>query len=54
MRSDLPVGTLRFFSAVGNEKLTEASRIQTSAAHMREIVNVLCRCLDYYPSKPKA
>ena len=54
MRSDIPVGTLRFYSAVGDEKLTEASRIQTSVAHMRQIVDVLCRCLDYYPSKPKA
>jgi hypothetical protein len=52
-RGDAPIGMLRFYSAIGNEKLTEAARLQTTHAHLRGIVDVLCRTLDYYPAKSK-
>lgn len=53
-RSDVPIATLRFYSVVGNEKLTEACRLQTTVTHLRAIVDLLCGQLDYYPAKPKA
>lgn len=53
LRGDVPIGTLRFYSVVGNEKLTEACRLQTTVTHLRAIVDLLCRQLDYYPAKPK-
>ncbi len=53
LRSDVPIGTLRFYSVVGKEKLAEACRLQTTVTHLRAIVDLLCSQLDYYPAKPK-
>jgi hypothetical protein len=53
LRSDVPIATLRFYTVVGTEKLTEACRLQTTVSHLRAIVDLLCRQLDYYPAKPK-
>ncbi len=53
LRGDVPIGTLRFYSLVGNEKFAEACRLQTTVTHLRAIVDLLCRQLDYYPAKPK-
>jgi hypothetical protein len=45
---------LRFFAALPDpDRLTEVSRVQTSTTHARQIVDILCRGLNYYPSKPK-
>ena len=52
VRGDVPVVTLRFYSAL-REKLAEACRVQTSTTHLRSILDVLCRSLDYYPSKSR-
>ncbi len=53
LRGDAPLATLRFYTVIGNEKLAEACRLQTTVAHLRAIVDLLCRLLDYYPAKPK-
>lgn len=53
LRSDAPIGTLRFHSVVGEEKLAEACRLQTTVTHLRAIVDLLCKQLDYYPAKAK-
>ncbi len=52
-RADIPVVTLRFYSAL-KDQLCEASRLQTSVPHLRQIVDVICRAIDYYPKKPEA
>jgi hypothetical protein len=68
MRSDLPLhwidsmrvtvrepahlATLRFFSGL-EEGHFEACRIQLPVDGLKNIVELLCRTLDYYPSKPK-
>jgi hypothetical protein len=50
IRADIPVATLRFYSVV-TDRLVEACRVQTSVEHVRQIVDVLARSLDYYPTK---
>ena len=50
VRGDIPVATVRFYS-VCPPNLVEASRLQTSVAHLKQMVDVLCQSLDYYPSK---
>lgn len=50
-RADVPVATLSFY-AVAMNKLCEAARIQTSIPHLRQMVDVICRSIDYYPKKP--
>jgi len=52
VRSNLPIATLRFYSALGTEKLTEACRLQVGVEHLRRIADVICRSIDYYPTKP--
>lgn len=52
VRGDAPVATLRFYSAF-LDHLSEACRLQTSTAHLRAMVDVICNALDYYPSKTK-
>ena len=52
VRGDVPISTLRFYSAITNEKLCEAFRLQTSVPHLRSMVDVICRSIGYYPSKP--
>ncbi len=51
VRGDVPVVTLRFYSAVVDH-LSEVSRLQTSATHVKAIIDVLCRNMEYYPSRP--
>ncbi len=50
VRQDPPLATLRF-STVMPEAVYEACRVQTSVAHLRAIVDVICRSIDYYPEK---
>ena len=51
VRGDEPLVTLRFYSAVVDH-LSEVSRIQTSVTHIKAIIDVLCRNIEYYPSRP--
>lgn len=53
LRGDIDVATLRFYSAVGGTIAAEACRLQTSTTHLKAIVDVLCRTLDYYPAQPE-
>ena len=53
LRTDIPVATLRFYSAL-SDRLSECCRIQTSVTHLRQIVDVICRNIGYYPTKPKS
>lgn len=52
IRSDVPIATLRFYGVV-TDRLCEAARLQTSISHLQAIADLLCRSLDYYPSKPE-
>ena len=52
-RSDMPIATLRFYSAL-MDHLSEACRMQMSIQHLRNMVDVICKTLGYYPTKPKA
>lgn len=52
-REDLPIVTLRFYSAL-HDRVIECSRLQTSAAHLRAMADLICQKLDYYPTKPDA
>ncbi len=51
VRADVPVVTLRFYTAM-IDHLSEVSRLQTSVTHTRAIIDVLCRNVEYYPSRP--
>ena len=51
-RGDIPVVTLRFHAALGDEKLCEVCRLQTGTMQIKSMVDVFCRVLDYYPEKP--
>ena len=46
------VATLRFQTALPEARY-EVCRVQTSLGHLRDIVDVLCRTLEYYPTDPK-
>jgi len=50
VRGEVPVATLRFFS-VCTPFIVEGARLQMSTDHLKQIVDVLCRTLTYYPSK---
>jgi hypothetical protein len=56
LRADAPIAMLRFFSIVPPNILIESSRLQTTVSHAKSMIDVLCRSLDYYPTKaePKA
>ena len=51
-RGDIPIATLRFYGALA-DRMCECARIQTTIAHIHQIIDVLCRSTDYYPAKPK-
>ena len=50
LRADVPIATLSFYSLEPN-RLREAARLQASVPHLQEVVDVICRTLDYYPEK---
>ncbi len=54
MRSDLPIATISFSSLIPIDMLVEVGRFQTTASHLKGIVDVLCRTIDYYPTKSSA
>ena len=55
LRSDLPIATLRFFEfgsdGQGVPIATEVCRLLTSVDHLKSLVNLLSRSIDYYPTK---
>ncbi len=51
VRGDVPLVTLRFYTAMVDH-LSEVSRLQTSVTHIKSIIDVLCRNVEYYPSRP--
>ncbi len=51
LRADAPIAMLRFFAIVPPNVLIESSRLQTTIAHVKRMIDVLCRSLDYYPTK---
>ena len=53
-RSDLPLATISFASLVPPDKLAEVGRFQTTVPHLQAIVDVICRTIDYYPTKSPA
>lgn len=50
LRSDA-LGMVSFATLIPPERLVEVGRFQMSVAHLKDMVNVLCRSLDYYPKK---
>ena len=50
-RSDSDTATLRFNTLLP-EASYEACRLQTPVAHVRRMIDVMCRTLDYYPERP--
>lgn len=52
VRGDQPIGLMRFYAVVGDEKVTEVARLLTSHGQLKGIADLLCRYLNYYPSKP--
>lgn len=51
VRADTPVVTLRFYTAMVDH-LSEVARVQTSVTHIKAIIDVLSRNVEYYPSRP--
>lgn len=52
VRADIPIATIRFY-AICPPFIVESSRLQTSVDHLKKIVDVLSKSLNYYPSKAK-
>lgn len=50
VRADVPVATLRFFTVLEDAQ-QEACRIQTNVPHLKRMVDVICRSINYYPTK---
>ena len=53
-RSDLPLATISFASLHPPDKLVEVGRFQATITHLKAIVDVICRGIDYYPTKSSA
>ena len=53
VRSDVPVTTLRFDTALP-EAAYEVCRLQMTLAHAKRMIEVMCKTLDHYPTKPTA
>jgi len=51
VRSDIPVATLRFVAAIFPNHALEVSRLQTTVQHVKQMADLICRTLDYYPAK---
>ena len=52
MRAEaIPVLGLTFFTLHDGKRLTEACRVNMSMAHLRSVADVICRGIDYYPTK---
>jgi hypothetical protein len=55
LRDDFPIASLIFYSVIPDQGIIEeTARIQTSVEHLRKIVDLLCRQLDYYPDRVDA
>jgi len=56
IRHDVPVAGLSFYASVANrsgpQKMNEACRVQVSLNHLEQMVDILCRVMNYYPTKP--
>lgn len=50
VRQDIPIATLRFNTILA-EAVYEACRIQMSTDHLKQMANVICRTLDFYPTQ---
>lgn len=53
LRSDAPVAMLRFLAIVPPNTMMEVARIHTTTDHLKKIIDVLCKNLDHYPTKPR-
>jgi len=60
-RSDIPVASLSFHTAIVDKSgedqsgaLLEVCRLQMSIAHIKSMVDVLSKSIDYYPNKQEA
>ena len=52
VRGDIPIATLRFFSAIHDHR-SEACCLQTSIALLHQMADVICRLTNHYPQKPE-
>ena len=53
VRGDVAVATLRFLALSPPSALLEVARLQTSVVHVQQMVDVLSRVLNYYPTNPE-
>jgi hypothetical protein len=51
VRSDAPIGTISFATLIPPDRLVEVGRFQTTVPHLKAIVDLICRNIDYYPTK---
>ncbi len=51
IRTDIPVAMMRLYTFIPPDKMLEVVRYHTSVAHLRDMTKILCRNLDYYPTK---
>ncbi len=49
LRSDEPIATIRFETALP-EGRREAARIAMSVSHLRKLVDLICRMIEYKPT----
>jgi hypothetical protein len=57
LRTEPDLATLRFYTFLmnlDNATTVEVSRLQTSVDHVRQIINVLARTINYYPTPESA
>ena len=55
-RGDAPLAMLRFYSTIPQDPpiLLETVRIQTTASHIKAMIDALCLRSDYYPERPES
>lgn len=51
MRGDVPIATMQFYYFTLDAAI-EVCRLQTSTSHIRAMIDLLTKVIDYYPAKP--
>lgn len=53
LRSD-SLAIMSFASLISPDKVIEVGRFQSTVTHLKAIADVICRNIDYYPTKSSA
>lgn len=54
MRSNFPVAVMRFYAIVPDVGFVQTTSIHMSTDHIKDMIRVMCRSLNYFPTKEEA